>query len=284
MFVTPGWFATYGLPMLAGRDLDASDVKTSAPVMVVNRAFADRFFGGRDALGALAGIAVGSKGEMVLQARTIVGIVDNAIYRSLRESAQPTAYLPLAQYDYPIPMNAFIAISARAATAAPAALAHDVTAALTSVHSRLTVTTRTLDDQVRDSIRQEQLLASISAVFGVIALFLAAIGLFGVTSYAVSRRRREIAVRVAVGATGGDVIRAVLSRVVLPLALGVALGVTLSTWLSRFAASLFFGVAPGDPTTLVLGSVVLVGTAVLAAWIPARRALRISPVEALRAS
>ena len=229
-------------------------------------------------------LALGVKGEYTLPRRGIVGVVENAVYQSLREAPPPTVYLPLAQYDYPVPMNAFIAINVRGKTVPVAALAKDVTTAITGVNPRLTVTTRTLASQVMESIRQERILAELSGLFGAMAVFLAAAGLFGITSYSVARRRREIAVRVAVGASRRDVMRAVMGRVVVPIALGLALGIALSMWLSRLVSALFFGVSPGDPLLLMLASAALVGTALLAAWIPARRAHAVNPAGILRAS
>ncbi len=282
-FVTPDWFATYGLPLLHGRDISASDSHPSVPVVIVNRALAERFFPGRDAVGASIGLSVGPDGALVLPARTIVGVVENAIYRSLRETPQPTAFMPLAQYDYPIPPSGFIALNLRPVFGPPAALARDVSTAVARVHPQLTVTTRTLASQVRESVRQEQLLAALSGLFGAIALLLAAIGVFGVTAYAVARRRGELAVRLAVGATRTDVVRTVLGQFVASVGLGLAAGVALSTWLGQLVSSLLFGVTPADPTMLALSCSALVVSMVVAAWIPVRRALRIDPSEVLRA-
>lgn len=181
-------------------------------------------------------------------------------------------------------MNAFIAIGVRSATAPPSALSKDVSSALTAIKPGLSLTARTLANQVDESVNQEQMLAALSSLFGIIALFLAACGLFGVTSYSVAQRRAEIAVRIAVGARRVDVIRTVLSRVCVPVALGLLGGIVLSTWLSRLATTLLFGVTPGDPTTLVLATAGLASIALCAAWIPTRRALKIDPVQVLRAS
>jgi predicted permease len=283
MFVTPGWFETYGVSLLRGRDFGATDTAGAAPVMAVNQAFVDRFYAARSGLGETARIALGRKGELLLPAeRTIIGVVNNSTYRSLREVAQPVVYIPLAQYDHPVPMNAFIAIGLRTRTNAPAALARDVATALTTLNPQLTVTTRTLSSQVRESIRQEQLLAALSGLFGLVALFLAATGLYGVTSYAVTRRRREFALRLAVGASKSDIIRTVLARIAAPLGLGLAAGIVLSSWLSRFVSGMLFGVEAGDPVTLAIAACVLVVTALTAAWMPARRAFSVSAVESLR--
>jgi putative ABC transport system permease protein len=284
LFVTPGWVATYGLGIIAGRDFTQSDTATSAPVMVVNRAFTDRYLDGRAGVGEMVQLALGVKAEYQLPRRTIVGVVENAVYQSLREAPPPTAYLPLAQYDYPVPMSASIAINVRGKTGPVAALAKDVTTAINGVNPRLTVTTRTLASQVMESIRQERILAEMSGLFGVMAVFLAAAGLFGITTYSVARRRREMAVRVAVGASHRDVMRAVLGRVAVPIALGLVAGTALSTWLLRLVSALFFGVSAGNPLLLILASAALVSTALVAAWIPARRAHAVNSAGILRAS
>ena len=284
LFVTPGWFATYGLGVIAGRDFTRSDTARSAPVMVVNRAFVDRYFDSRAAVGEIVGLALGVAGEYALPRRAIVGVVENAVNQSLREAPPPMVYLPLAQYDYPVAMNAFIAINVRGKTVPVAALTKDVTTAITGVNPRLTVTTRTLANQVMESIRQERILAELSGLFGAMAVFLAAAGLFGITSYSVARRRREIAVRVAVGASRRDVMRTVLGRIVVPIAFGLAFGIALSMWLSRLVSALFFDVSPVDPLLLMLASAALVGTAFLAAWLPARRAHDVNSATILRAS
>lgn len=284
VYVTRGWFQTYGLPFIAGRDIQAEDSESSPPIMVVNRAFVERFFPGSSGLGESSRIGVGARGEKALLPRTVVGIVGNAVYQSPREAPQPTIYIPLTQYDYPLPVAAGISIGVRSAAGVPAALAKDVSTAIAAVNPRLTVTTRTLSSQVSESLRQEHVLARLSTLLGAMALFLAATGLFGVTSYGVARRRSELAVRIALGASGADVIRDVVLRVVGPVALGLAGGAVLSTWLARFVSTLFFGVTPGDPTTLLIGTLALTSTALVAGWIPARRALRIDPVEALRSS
>jgi predicted permease len=284
VFVTPGWFATYGVPLRVGRDVGLHDAKGALPVMVVNEAFATRFLPGKHPVGESAAISVGARGEMALGTRTIVGVVGNAVYRSLREPTQPTVYVPLAQWDYPIPMPASIAIGVRAATAPPSALSSDVSRALAAIEPQLALTIRPLADQVHQAVQQEQLLAALSMLFGVIALFLAAIGLYGVTSYTVARRRAEIGVRVAVGASSFDIMKLLLSRVLAAVAVGVALGAGVSAWLSRFVTALLYGVMPGDPVTIAIAAVALVAVALCAAWVSARRALRIDPAEVLRVS
>lgn len=281
VYVTPGRFQTYGLPFIAGRDIQAEDTVTSPPVMVVNRAFVERFFPESSGLGESTRIGVGARGEKALLARTIVGIVGNAVYRSPREAPQPTIYLPLTQYDYPLPVGAYISIGVPSAAGNPAALAKDVSTAIAAVNPLLDVTTRTLSSQVDESVRQEHVLARLSTLFSAIALFPAATGLFGVTSYGVARRRSELAVRIALGANGADVIRDVLLSVVAPVALGLA-GVPCFRRGSRGLCRRCSSALRRDPTTLLIGTLALMSTALVAGCLPG--AFRIDPVEVLRAS
>jgi ABC-type antimicrobial peptide transport system permease subunit len=139
-----------------------------------------------------------------------------------------------------------------------------------------------MTDQFEGNLVRERIIAIISGFFAVLALLLAGIGLYGVTSYGVSRRRVEIGIRMALGADAATVIRLVLGRVALLVGLGVAIGAVLSFYVSRFVAALVFGVEPRDPSTFVAAAVVLAAVGGLAAWLPARRASRIDPIEVLR--
>lgn len=284
IYVTPEWFATYGIPVSVGRDVSRLDAKDTLPIMVVNEAFVDRFFANGSALDASAAVALGVRCEMALGSRMIVGIVGNSVYRFLREETQPTVYFPLTQWDLPIPLNGFIAISVRPVTAPPASVASGVTAALTAIEPRLGLTIRTLHDQVRESVHQERLIGLIAGLFGVLALLLAGLGLYGVTSYGVTRRRMEIGIRMALGATPPAVVRLVLSRVCVLVGIGVLIGAGLSIWLSQFVASLLYGVRPGDPLVVGGAALILLTVAASAAWLPTRRALGIVPAEILRES
>ncbi len=281
-FVTPEWFATYDVPLLAGRDVSPADIGTAPAVAVVNQAFVDRFLPDRPAIGESIGTSVGPRGEIPLGTRTIVGIVGNTVYQSLREETQPVMYFPIAQWNLPIPLYASVAIGIRPVAGGAASLSSGVADALTAIEPRLALTFRTLDEQVRESIHQERLVAGLAGLFGVLALLLAGLGLYGVASYGVTRRQTEIGVRMALGATPAAVVRLVLSRVFILVGVGVLAGAGLSIWLSRFVASLLFGVEPGDAAVLVVAATVLIVVSAVAAWIPARRALGIDPVETLR--
>jgi putative ABC transport system permease protein len=282
-FVTPDWFSTYRTPILAGRDVTEQDAKTAPPVTLVNEAFAHKYFPGRDPLGGTVRLYTGRQGEVQLP-KTVVGVVADAVYRSLRDPATPTIYIPLAQWNMPFPMTG-ISIGVRSAVSgSPLQLSHAIGAALTAIDPDLAFNVRSFDEQVNASLTQERIVALLSAVFGGLALLLAGLGLYGVTSYAVSRRRTEIGIRVALGAAPGGVVRLVLTRVVMLVAAGTVIGAGISVWASTFVASLLYGLEPHDPITIAGAALILLTVGAAAGWQPAYRASRIDPAEVLRAS
>jgi ABC-type antimicrobial peptide transport system permease subunit len=173
-------------------------------------------------------------------------------------------------------------VSIRAAGGSPALLTKSVAAALTGVNKDVAITFRLLTEQVNASLIQERVVAMLSGFFGGLALLLAALGLYGVTSYAVSRRRTEIGIRMALGAAPGGVVRMVLRRVALLVGVGVIVGASASLWASKFVATLLYGLQPRDPFTLIAAALVLSLIGAVAGWIPARRAARIDPARVLR--
>jgi predicted permease len=283
-YITPGWFTSYDIPLRAGRDFDAHDRNGGMPVLIVNDAFVRRFFPAGNARGSTVTLTLGPREEYSMGTKTIVGVVGDTIYSSLREAPQAIMYLPLAQYDLPVPVNAFINITVRAAAGSPATLAAGVNAALASVDRNLTARSSTLDVQVNDSLRQERILAMLTGSFAALALLLAGLGLYGVTAYAVARRRTEIGIRMALGAVQANVVRLVVSRLARLVSIGVVAGTAASLWLSRFVASLLYGLEPGDPMSLLGAVVVLGAVGMTAALLPAVRASRIDPAAVLRES
>ena len=280
--VTPGWFATYGTRILQGRDIDARDTAGAPHVALVNEAFVRRFFPGRNAIGGVIEYPSGTSQQT--PSSLIVGVVEDAVYRNLREPIRPTLYQPLAQYDasrFPLPT---ISISVRSAAGSPLQLSRSIASALAGADPDLTFGFRALADQVRASLVQERLVATLSGFFGGLALLLAALGLYGVTSYAVSRRRAEIGIRMALGAAPAGVIRLVLTRVTVLVAIGVAVGAGVSVWASKLVATLLYGLEPGDPATLAGCATVLAVIGAIAGWLPAYRASRIDPSEVLTES
>jgi ABC-type antimicrobial peptide transport system permease subunit len=194
---------------------------------------------------------------------------------------RPTIYTPLAQRTEPLLFTYFY-IALRSSNAAPALLVHGVAAALKAVNPEIAMTFRPMTTVVDESLAQDRLVAVLAGFFGVLALLLAGLGLYGVTAYAVARRRAEIGIRMALGAQPAGVVRLVLSRVAFLVSVGVLIGVGASLWASRFVASLIYGLAPQDPATLVGAAFMLGAVAALAGWIPAYRASRIDPAEVLR--
>ena len=278
--VTPGWFATYGAAVVAGRDFTDADRAGSARVAIVNRAFVRKYMARVDPLGRVIRQQGGP--NQVMPPLQIVGVVEDMSYRSVRDDKPPTVFLPLAQAgDESLPP--FAAVSVRAAGGGPPSL---LTRALVDgirrVDPGLSMTVRPLSDQVNDALIRERLLAMLAGFFGALALLLAGIGLYGVTAYTVSRRKPELGVRLALGADGRRIVRLVLGRVALLVGLGVAAGAVMSLWASKFVASLLWGLGPRDAATLAGAAAVLLLVGLLAAWLPARRAARIDPAEVLR--
>ena len=279
--LTPGWFATYGTPIKAGRDFDDRDVKEAPAVIIVNEAFVRKFLAGKDPIGATVAF---ERGHDAPVPKTVVGVVGNAVYNSLRAEDAPTEYAPLAQLDFPAHMLSEIAISVRASAASPMRLARSIAASLTTVNRDLVFSFRPLTDQVSASLTQERLVAMLSGLFGVLALLLAGLGLYGLTAYAVACRRAEIGIRMALGSTGAGVVRLVVSRAAWLVATGILIGVGVSAWASTFVATLLYGLDPRDPATIVGAVVMLVIVGTVAAWLPALRASRLDPATVLRES
>jgi putative ABC transport system permease protein len=275
--VSPDWFRTYGTRMLAGRDFTAADTRGAPYVAIVNEAFARRFTGGANPMGRR--VREPARPSSPNPEREIVGYVADAAYRSLREPVPPTMYLPFEQ-NTTAPSSA--SISVRAATGSPALLTRGLASALTGVNSGVAITFRPIADQIDASLTQERLVAMLSGFFGVLALLLAALGLYGVTSYAVSRRRSEIGLRMALGAAPAGVVRMVLGRVALLVGLGVFAGLATSLWASTYVTPLLYGLQPRDPLTMIGSALVLAAIGGLAGWLPAMRAARIDPARVLR--
>ena len=277
-FVTPGWFATYGTALRAGRDFDASDGMNGARVAIVNETFRRDQLSRRDAIGETidAGPCGGDR-------CTVIGVVADTVYgSSLRDAPPPMIYVPLAQaVDLRPEMP--LRLSIRAA-ADRESLGREVGAALSRVDPRLTYTFRPLIEDVRAAVSQERLVAQLAGFFGAVGLLLSAIGLYGVVSYTVARRRGEIGIRLALGARGVDIVRLMLSRIGMCVLAGTVAGLLVAAWLSRFVAPLLYGLEARDPATLVVAAATLASVAALAAWRPASRAVRVDPAQVLRES
>jgi putative ABC transport system permease protein len=276
--VSGGFFQTFGTRLIAGRDFMTADGAGAPPVVIVNEAYARKFLNGQNPLGKRVHVS-GSPSRPAVS-REIVGYTQDAFYRNLRQAVPPTIYIPLGQQPE---MRPAISISVRAAIGSPALLTRGVAGALNRTSPGLAITFRPLAEQVHSSLTQERLVAKLSGFFGALALLLAGIGLYGVTSYAVSRRRTEIGIRMALGAAPSSVVRMVLGRVAWLVSAGVAAGAVVTLWAAAFVSTLLFGLTPRDPVTLVAAVLVLAAIGGVAGWLPAWRASRIDPARVLRA-
>jgi putative ABC transport system permease protein len=272
-----GWFRTYGTAMLAGRDFMSADGPQSPPVAIVNEAFAKKFTPGRSPLGARIRQPGGPDRPAV--ERQIVGYVKDAVYRSLRDPVPPTMYIPYAQQPEP---PSSMSVSVRAAAGSPVLLTRPLAVALTAVNGDIAITFRPLAEQVNAALVQERIVAWLSGFFGALALLLAGLGLYGVTSYAVSRRRTEMGIRMALGAAPREVVVLVLRRVALLVGAGTLVGAAASLWASQFVSTLLYGLEPRDPLTFAAATLVLASIGALAGWLPARHASRVDPSTVLR--
>ena len=279
--ISPRWFHTFGTPMVAGRDFSERDRAGAPRVAIVNEAFARRFLGGASPIGRTMTLYAHTPAAM--SGIEIVGVAADAVYNFPRDPVPPTWYLPNAQFDRPGFSLKTANLSVRLATRELSPLTKGIASALVRVDPRLALTFRTLSDRVDASLTQERVIARLAEIFGVLALLLAGVGLYGVTAYAVSRRRGEIGVRMALGAARGSVVRLILSRVSLLVGGGILVGAALSVWASTFVASLLYGVDPRDPAVILIATVTLAVVGLAAGWVPAARAARIDPAEVLRA-
>ena len=277
--ITPGWFATYGTPLKAGRDFNDRDTKGTPPVIIVNEAFVQKFLANTPPIGASVAF---ERGRSAPVQKAVIGVVSNAAYNSLRITDVPTAYVPLLQNDFPLLGDA--TISVRTAAASPMLMVRSLAAALTAADPDLVFAFRPMKDQVSASLTQERLTAMLAAFFGGLALLLAALGLYGMTAYAVASRRTEIGIRMALGSTGAGIVWLVVVRAAKPIFAGILIGVCASVWASKFIATLLFELTPRDPLTLASAVVILVTIGLGAALLPAYRASRVDPAMILRES
>jgi putative ABC transport system permease protein len=275
-FVSPGYFPTLRTPLLEGRNFAATDTKTSAPVAIVNEIFARKFFSGISPVGKYIRRDWGlSKTSPPIQ---IVGVVKDSKYESLREKPISQAFFPADQIlDNEQYANFEIRTGER-----PSALISLVQDSVAQVDRTIPLDFSSLSQQVDDSLIQERLLATLSAFFGALALLLAMIGLYGALSYLVTQRRTEFGIRLALGAPPVSILRLVLRDVVIVLVAGIAAGIAISLASIGLLQRLLFGLTPHDPLTMLSSVAILAAVALVASYLPARRAMRTDPMQALR--
>ncbi len=270
------FFDTLGTQLTTGRDFNSHDTPESPKVAIVNQTMARKFFAGQNPIGRRFRAQNGKKLDDPVE---IIGVVKDAKYGSLREDILPTAYLASSQNAKP---HESITFEVRAAAGLPTALISAVKSAIADVNHDVSLQFKTLGLQVDESLARERLLATLSGFFGGLALILAMIGLYGVMSYNVARRRNEIGIRMALGAEQSQVLRMVLREVAILIGIGLALGLGATFGTTRFVESFLYGTKARDPWTLSLAAAVLAFVAAVAGFLPARRASRLEPMNALR--
>jgi hypothetical protein len=247
-------------------------------VAIINEAFARRYLPGQQPIGRTLRVDSdeGPRYE-------IVGLVADAVYTAPRDGMLPTLYVPLAQRE-PQEWRSWrdAVLTIKAAPGQRAVVERDLAAALTQVDPAVVFTSWTFDQILGATVTQERLIAMMSGFFGALALLLAALGLYGIVAQAVSARRTEIGLRMALGAQPTGIVRLVFHRVGVLIVVGVALGLAGSWWAARFIAPLLFQVEARDPMTLSGTAAVLAVVGALAAWVPATRAARLDPATVLR--
>jgi len=274
--VSPGYFATLETPILAGRDFSNSDTETSPKIAIVNQIFARTFFPGDNPIGKTFRTA--PEPHYPEAEYQIVGLIRNTRYFSLQDEEPPMAYGPASQYPPGFAGSMMYIRSSASLAAVEAAVRRRIAAWRPGTPMDFTVFERTLSE----SLTRERLLAALAAFLGVLAALLATIGLYGVLAYQAVRRRSEIGIRMALGATRGQIMGLVLKQAAQLVAIGITIGIACSLAVAPVAASLLFGISVRDPLSLGAAAIALAAAAAIGSLLPARRASRLDPMMALR--
>jgi putative ABC transport system permease protein len=273
--IGPGYFTTVGMPLLAGREFTKQDTAQSQKVAIINESMARRYFSEKDPVGRKMRYGGGGGRPLDIE---IVGVVKDAPHTSVRDKVQNFVYNPYTQNPKIGELTFYVRT-----TLEPERMANSLRSQVSGLDGNLPVfNLRTLREQIEESIFGDRLMAVLSAVFGVLAALLAAIGIYGVMAYSVTQRTQEIGIRVALGAQQRDVLKLIVGQGMTLIVVGVTLGLGASLAFTRLMASLLYGVGATDPATFVVVTVLLVGIALLACLVPARRASKVDPIIALR--
>jgi predicted permease len=267
---SPGYFSTISTPVVSGRDFEPRDNETAPKVVIINESLAKSAFPNQNPLGHRLGLD------------TVVGVVKDSLYSGARDQPRPLLYHPLFQHGRDQEYRwGFVSFELRYGSLSN--LSEEVRREVASVDPNLPVfDTKTLVAQTEESLMEVRLVATLSSFFGALALLLACVGLYGLMAYAVARRTAEIGIRLALGARRDHILWLVLSETLRLTLAGIAAGVPLAFCAAQFAKSLLFGIGTADPLTIAATVAILIGVAALAGYIPARRALRVDPMVALR--
>lgn len=275
-FLGPGYFKTVGTPLLVGRDFDDRDTTTSVKVTIVNQAFVKKILKGADPLGKRFRIHEAPGKPRPLY--EIVGVTADNKFQDMHEEFLPFMYFPAAQEEKPSPDDQILIRSSLPLTN----LIGSMKETIADVHPGIDLEFLVFKTRIQNSLLQDQLMATLSGFFGFLAALLAAIGLYGVISYMVIQRTKEIGIRMAIGADRADVLRMILREATVLTVTGLLIGTGLALAAAQAAKSLLYGLKPRDPLTLVMAVVTLSTVAALASFLPAYRASRLDPLTALR--
>jgi putative ABC transport system permease protein len=274
--VTPDFFATVGISLRRGRLLESTD-RADAPVVVINESLAKRYYPGEDPLGKP--MYMGASDDRLFQQGTIVGVVSDTRDAGLGSDPLPTVYIPLAVMPSWPSMSYVVRTTSK-----PTSVMSAARGVIRELDASLPVrNVQTMEDVLSTAVAPARWSSALLGAFAAVALVTAVLGVFGVLSFVVTQRTRELGIRIALGATPGHVRRIVVARGLGLTAFGLVLGAAGAVWLTRFMGSLLYGVTTTDPLTYVGVAVVLLVTSVLASYLPARRATRVDPLMALRA-
>jgi predicted permease len=270
--VSPSYFETMGIAFLEGRDFRPLDAKEESTVAIVNRKFAQHFFKGKSAIGRRLGFGTGPKTKLTIE---IVGVVEDSLYEGPREGVRRQVFIP----NWGRGGVAFYVRTQTASESAYGVIRNQVKELDASMP---VYALKTLEGQLDETLLTDHLIAVLSAGFGLLATVLASIGLYGVMAFVVARRKKELGIRLALGAEPGGLIWLVMREVLILLAIGLAVGIPAAIALGRFVSSQLYGIQPNDPWIAVATVVLLAFVSAAAGLIPARRASRIDPILALR--
>lgn len=276
--VSPDYFAALGIPRLAGRGFDAGDRADSTPVAIVSRSLAERLWPGQDPLGRRLANGMPAPDRPVF---TVVGVVGDNRQESLREPLRPEMFLPYSQNLFPWYEHTTLVVrTARD----PAVVGGEITDRVAALDGEIAISPpREMAEILDRAVLEPSFGGFLFALFAALALVLSVVGIYGVMSHAASQRRREIGLRLAIGASRGQILRGVMSEGLRLAALGLGLGLAGALALTRLLSALLFEVSPLDPASFALAAALLGATAALACWVPARRAAATDPAETLRA-
>ncbi len=274
--ISSGYFKTLNTPLIAGRDFSDHDTVSSPKVAIVNEAFARRFTNGGNPVGQSFWVeATPTTPETRYE---IVGLVKNAKYKDVREDFPPVAYLSIQQAPR-VGLYDQILISSNAPLAE---LTASVKRAVGEASPQSTISFQVLREQINDSLMRDRLMATLSGFFGLLALVLACVGLYGIMSYAVTSRTNEIGIRMALGAQSSDVRLMILRESLFLVLVGIIIGLPFALTAPRLVSALLFGLTPADPISIFLAALAMCVAALLAGYLPARRASKVDPMVALR--